>query len=224
MNLKDKQKDIEEIINALYNCYLDELCDEQDYLEENVIVPFEEKYNKPFDWAFGATKLVLIFKDLGFVIKIPLSYCNGEELCGAEDALDNWNYCEQEAVRFEWMRDEKLDKIFAETRRLTDIHSFPIYIQEYVETLNKISNEKREDAYYSHTNLDTKKIEEISNKNNYENIDIEWEADVLVKYGEEFYTHFMNVISDYDIRDLRIANIGYIDKRPVILDYAGFND
>ncbi len=227
MNFKEKEKDIKEIIDALYNCYLDELCDEQDYLEENVIEPFKEKYYKPFDWAFGATKLVLIFKDLGFVIKIPLTYCNGYELKGAGDCEDsNWNYCEQEAIRFEWMQEEKIDVVFAETRYLTDIHTFPIYIQEYVEPLNKI---KVEDVlkYCNHTKVDTDKVLKVYNENDCYNtykIDLDWEADVLVTYGEKFYNHFLNVIYDYDIQDLRFANIGYIGKKPVIFDYAGFND
>ena len=222
MMLKDKENDIKEIINALYNCSLEELCDEQDYLEDNVIEPFKEKYKKPFDWAFGATKIVLIFKNLGFVIKIPLTYCGGDELCGAENLDNNWDYCQQEATRFEWMRDEKVDVMFAETQYLTDIHAFPIYIQEYAEILNNIQIDNIAN-YYSHTDKDTDKIMKISNEKDYERIDIEWEADILVNYGEDFYNHFMSVISDYDIEDLRTANIGYIGKRPVVVDYAGFN-
>ena len=223
MNLKEKEADIKEIVKALHNCYLDDLNDDEDDLEDNVIEPFKEKYCKPFDWAFGATKLVLIFKKLNFVIKIPLTYCDGEMLCGASDVEDNnWNYCEQEAIRFEWMKDENINQVFAETRHLTNIKGFPIYIQEYAEPLNRIEIENRTSEYYSHTENDTKKIKELSNINNYFLINLEWEADILAYYGEKFYNYFKKVISDYNIIDLRPANIGYINKKPVILDYAGF--
>lgn len=222
MMLKDKEQDIRKIINALYNCNLADLCDEKYDLEENVIKPFEEKYDKPFDWDSGATKVVLIFKDLGFVIKMPLTYCDGEELCGADDAYNNWDYCEQEVTRFEWMQDEKVDKMFAETRYLTNIYGFPIYIQEYAEVLSDIQMSDIQ-KYSSHTDKDTDKVLKISIRNGYESIDTDWEADILVNYGEEFYNHFMSVIADYCIDDLRETNIGYIGKRPVIIDYSGFN-
>ena len=224
MNLESKQKDIQEIVNALYNCYLGELCDDQDYLEENIIEPFKEKYQKPFDWAFGATKIVLIFEDLNFVVKIPLEICNGYHLCGAGDTEDGWDYCGQESLRFEWMLDENVEKAFAETKYLTDIHGYPIYIQEYVQPLSNIRKAKKTNDYYNHTEIDTEKVEQISDKHNYYKIDLEWEADVLVMYGEEFYNHLMTVIADYGIEDLRTPNIGYIGKRPVIIDYAGFDE
>ena len=65
-------KELNEILEALSNCNFDDLEDGYEF-ETQVMTPFKSYYNKNFDWASGATKGVLIFKDYGFVLKIPFS-------------------------------------------------------------------------------------------------------------------------------------------------------
>lgn len=214
--------ELKEIISALKNCYFEDLEDEEVF-ENDVIEPFKEKYKHNFTYNSGATKGVLIFDNLGFVIKIPFSYCDGITLCGAYDGFEDWDYCSQEVNRYDFAEEQKVEQIFLKTELIDYINGFPIYIQEYAEPLSHITKEHLIE-HKSSTDNDIDEIDKIINKENYEYINSEWEADVLVYYGKDFYLKFRDFIKEYDISDLRTPNIGYIGKQPIILDYAGFYD
>ncbi len=227
MKFKDKEDDIKEIINALYNCYLEELEDEPDILDDDVIAPFEEKYHKPFDWTFGATKLVLIFKDLGFVIKIPFRYSSGVELNGAKLSEENWNYCEQESILAKKLIEKGFGFAIAETELLTCINGYPIYIQPYANILLSLEDTKK---YCHYVERDLSKVKSvyckemnISKLTDDYDIDFKWHATFLSIYGEEKYDLLIKYINLFNIYDLRSANIGYMNNNPVLVDYASFN-
>ena len=227
---KDKETELLKIIDALYECYFDELGDE-DSFEENVVIPFKEKYGKEVNhisakkesavkYACGATKGVLIFENLGFVIKIPFIYDEyGEDLRGAYLTEDGWNYCEQEEKIYNKIEEPEFKQMFLKTEKLTNIHGFPIYIQDYADSITK-NIDKNNGS--SHSQEDNKRVDSIIEENDFSYINTEWEADVLTKYGKEFYIDFKKKISKYEIDDLRGDNVGYKDGMPVIIDYAGF--
>ncbi len=221
---KEKEQEIQEIINALYDCDLEELPNEESVLEDCVIKPFVEKYHKSFDWSFGATKLVLIFKDLNFVIKIPLLYCEGEELTGATYSEENWNYCKQESILSQKFTEKGLDFAIAKTEFLTDINGYSIYIQPYAETLSSLFDENSKN-YHSYTDSDLELVK-IMHRSDYVKsmqLNMAWQADLLSMYGENKYLLFLEAIRDLKIYDLRDTNVGYIQNRPVLIDYASFD-
>lgn len=217
--IKIKYKnEIDEILDALKYCYYDEL--DQDDFEDDVICSFEEHYKKPFGWDNGATKGVLIFKNYGFVIKIPFNHCDGYELYGATDGDNEWDYCSQEKNRFKAVKENDLQKVFLETDYLASVDNYPIYIQLFAEPLDKIDV----NSHSSHTKEDIDIINNIIDENYFGDINLSWEADMFALYGKKFYIKFKEFIHDYKIEDLRTANVGYVGLYPVILDYAGFND
>ena len=63
------EKELNAILDALKMGDYEDLYDTIFY--ENVVRPFKEKYKQQFYYDYGATKGVLVFKELGFVIKIP---------------------------------------------------------------------------------------------------------------------------------------------------------
>ena len=67
--LNEYENEIREILDALHDCYFDELDDYT--FDESVVTPFNDSYKKPFKAANVASKGVLIFPNFGFVIKIP---------------------------------------------------------------------------------------------------------------------------------------------------------
>lgn len=212
---KKYNNEIKEILDALQYASYEDL-DEYNF-ENEVIYPFEEKYKKDYGWNNGASKGVLIFKDMNFVIKIPFSQIDGEYLCGAEEANEEWNYCSQEENRYLLAKKYGLQSIFLETTQIGTIKGYPIYIQLFAEPLENIPL-----GYSMSTKDDKKIVEMIIAENNFEEIDNEWEADIFAMYGGKYYHKFKNFILENNIDDLRSSNIGYVGLYPVIFDYAGF--
>ena len=214
------QSELEQIKKGLFYGHYDEL--DQDNFESEVVIPFEDNFDGDFSWGWdnGASKGVFIFKDFGFVIKIPFNYIDGDKLCGVVDGDNEWDYCSQEANRYTMAENEGLKNVFLETKLLGMMKGHPIYIQPFGEPINKINV----NSYRSSTKDDIEKVRTIVEEEfDYDYIDAGWEADLLVLYGEEYYKKFKCFINDTKIEDLRTANIGYFGKYPIILDYAGFD-
>ena len=216
------EKELREILEALNSCYFEELDDYN--FDDDVVYIFKDKYKKPFKSANGATKGVLIFEDYGFVIKIPFIFCDGEEMNGATEGADGWDYCSQEVARYEMAKQNGFEDIFLETSFLDTVDGHPIYIQQYAEILNLINSTEYSNNHCSSTDLDRSTVREIDNREDYDYLDSGWEADLFVKYGIQKYKNFKKYLKDNYIKDLRNSNIGYIGRNPVLVDYAGFDN
>lgn len=225
--MEARKEDLDEILEALSYGTFDE-NDEAEFYPV-VVQPFSEKYKKPFDYATGATKGVLIFKQLGFVIKIP--FCRNTEECyynsnysdyeccyftGA-DADNGWDYCEAEANKYERAEEEGVAECFAKTKKIGDIDGYPIYIQELAEIYKSI------DYQSSHTEEDSRQVSSICNSNNFYMFNIEWLSDAFHYYGEKMFHKLLEFIRTVGINDLHDGNIGYIGNRPVLVDYSSFD-
>lgn len=222
------KEELEEILNALQYCYFGENCDIDFYYD--VVEPFTDHYHKPFSYDKGATKGVLIFEQLNFVIKIPFTSSGDEEeyynedgernydsyeyFCGA-DADEEWNYCEAEAIKFTRAKEEGLGICFAETRKITEIDCYPIYIQEFAKIFSYGESK--------HTKEDETKVNSICNSKDFSVFNLEWLSDALVFFGEEIFYKLVDFIKRLGINDLHNANLGYINDRPVLVDYSSFN-
>ena len=216
------KNEIREILNALKNCYFDEL-DEYEF-ENDFIDAFKEKYHKQFSIGSGASKGVLIFKDFSFVIKIPFYFCEGDELQGAYEASESWNYCDQEMIRYEVAKDEGFQDVFLEVEYLDEVNGHPIYIQPYAEILCHIDYKQYEKQHCSSFDAKDREIVNMADREEgYDELDSGWEADLYVLYGLDFYKKFKKYLIQNYICDLGNANIGYIGKKPVLVDYAGFD-
>ena len=225
--MEARKEDLDEILEALSYGTFDE-NDEADFYSI-VVQPFSEKYKKPFDYATGATKGVLIFEQLGFVIKIP--FCRNSEDCeynstygeyeccyftGA-DTDNGWDYCEAEANKYERAEEEGLAQCFAKTKKIGNIDGYPIYMQELADIYKSI------DYQSSHTEEDSRQVSSICNSNNFYMFNIEWLSDAFHYYGEKMFHKLLEFIRTVGINDLHDGNIGYIGNRPVLVDYSSFD-
>lgn len=225
--MEARKEDLDEILEALSYGTFDE-NDEADFYSI-VVQPFSEKYKKPFDYATGATKGVLIFEQLGFVIKIP--FCRNSEDCeynstygeyeccyftGA-DTDNGWDYCEAEANKYERAEEEGLAQCFAKTKKIGDIDGYPIYMQELADIYKSI------DYQSSHTEEDSRQVSSICNSNNFYMFNLEWLSDAFHYYGEKMFHKLLEFIRTVGINDLHDGNIGYIGNRPVLVDYSSFD-
>ena len=145
-------------------------------------------------------------------------------MCGAQDGVNAWDYCSQEVCRYEMAEEEGFGDIFLETDLLGEVNNHPIYIQPYADILGGMDSDNYNSNHRSSTDIDRTLVKEINNNEHYDWLDSSWEADLLVQYGIEIFKKFKKYLKDNWITDLRDANIGYVGKKPVLVDYAGFDD
>ena len=220
MLVEKYEKELKVILNALeyiIDC-VPELDDENDFCE----LAYDFQYKCPYKCSFanGATKGVIIFKDLGFVIKVPLMYYDGGSSLYGAGGDDDWNYCEAELKNYIAAKENNVENCFAKIEFIKQIGgcNYPVYIQEYVDTFVN-----RSSVSY-HTDEDVDMVRQIINQSPaYDYIDTNWEADILATFGKNFYEKVKEFIFRYEINDLHRGNIGYINCKPVFADYSGFN-
>ena len=191
-----------------------------------------------YNYAYGATKLALIplNKNDDYVIKIPYTgsyyYKSGYytsnatyhpsetdyyDFIAADDETRPWDYCAGEAKRYILAEQEGLSKCFAKTELLGYVNNYPIYIQEKCVTFS--------DCKKNHLHSEEEKLKTSKCCNNYYGINRDWLTDFRLYYGEDILLKFINFIQSMQWDDdLRTENIGYIQNRPVLIDYSGFLD
>lgn len=197
--------------------------DNADYFYQEL----DEKIKAEFqDYAYGASKFVLIPNNHDFVIKIPFKgtyYCTSEEDWDEDgferfiyaDADNGWDYCEAEVRRYEFAKEKGFNHFLAKTELLGYINNYPIYIQE------KCVIFSQDDSFSCHSKEEkSKTIATLEKKDVWINID--WLTDVRLYYGEDAFWFFINFIRDEEWDDLREDNIGYIGSQPVLVDYSGY--
>ena len=208
------EKELNAILDALKMGDYEDLYDTIFY--ENVVRPFKEKYKQHFYYDYGATKGVLVFKELWFVIKIPFTGNCDEEFYGA-DVPNGRDYCQAEQEKYWEAEKEGLAECFAKTEQIAKIDGHPIYIQEFACMFNS------SDDTSTHTKEDMEKVESYCG-DDYDCFNSAWLSDVLNYFGETIFYKLMRFIDTFDIRDLHGGNLGYIGMRPVLVDYSSFND
>lgn len=200
-----------------------EIHDGSDF-EEYVVNPFREKYHKfPYSWDSGASKGVIAFPTLGFVIKMPLHIID-EDSYYIDDYEEDDNYTDYCALEADFYGQAKrlgIEEVFAQTEYVKMLDGeYPIYIQEYIE------QRELDEENHIHSDDDEKTVSSL-NEEQYgdEDADIEWEAELLAQKGLDFYNKFKKFIINNNINDLRwYDNIGYKNGCPICFDYSGFHD
>lgn len=219
-----------EILQLFEACDFDGELTENNF-EEKILshLPKDFKYN----YEYGATKLVFLISDLNYVIKIPFTgdveeiynadedgyediYCPFE--CAGESGEAEWDYCKVESERFILAREEDIDAYFAKTERIGFISGHPIYIQERAEVFSEMKN------WSSYPEEKRSSTREKCSKENFWCFNECWLTDLLEYCGEKTFDKFMSFIKVNHFDDLHSSNIGYINKRPVLIDYSGFAD
>ena len=203
---------------------------------ESFLTSMGPDFCNQYSYEYGASKFVLIpFDDNEkYVIKIPYTgsynfesgyysssssqhYHSGtNEYCdyyGSDYDERPWDYCAGEVQRYKKAEKYGLAECFAKTEFLGYVNDYPIYIQEKCTVSSYYKN--------SHSVEEQEKTSKCCGT--YKNINNDWLTDFRIYYGEEILLKFINFIHDNDWDDdLRKDNIGYIENRPVLIDYSGF--
>lgn len=186
-------------------------------------------------FSFGATKFVIIPNNADYVIKIPFTgwieeeydkddYLIGEtyrDYEGANNKDNDWDYCATEVERYQSIEDSEFVNCFAKPIRIGFVYHHPIYIQEKCTIFSYTDNVD------SHSFAERDSLKESCREKgiSYPPMNIDWLIDFVNFFGEDLMYKFLLLLSDnaWD-DDLRGENIGYIGKRPVLIDFSGFNE
>ena len=192
-------------------------------LEERSIEIFDDQYwlskNKVYSRS-GATKRVLVFERLGFVIK-----------CDKRTSATANSYCKMEAQNYAKAVKMGIEKIllpttvFCTAKDGTIFYKQPIYKSNAEMDIGKV---KARAQYTVATDKREYKIDKVVNLF-WDSCAIgrnpEWMARAIQYYGYKFMRKVAEWTYLNDINDLHSGNVGYIGNyRPIILDYSGYYD
>lgn len=165
--------------------------------------------------AHGASRFVLIPDNEPFVFKIDL---NIRELFNGKEVLSYQNYyCDHEVDIYEMAENEQLGYYFAEITYLDTIFGKDFYIQEKAIPFKV--------AQHGITKIEDKEEAETSQLYEYciaDDIPFEWLYDFVSWNGYEEGVRLLDFLCDNEIDDLHDGNLGYINDRPVLYDFCGF--
>lgn len=195
----------EKILKILSDCKINKeelfISDSIEDIENKIVsqIPYG---NYSFYAVSGATKLCLIFENEKLVIKIPFNA--------------TYDYMENKIVKF---RNANYYNILLESWD---------YCSKEVEYYNRAKKWGLEEVF-----LENKKIGFVNGypiymqqkaEFKYEETEIEWWTNCEEHYGKKFYSKLIGFLSSWHIEDLHSHNLGYYNDRPVIIDYAGYNE
>ncbi len=180
---------------------------------------------------FGVSKMVIISPNLNnIVIKIPF---NGYYMENALDGDLEWNpfcwatgadpkdYCLAEFEKYKKLKTYGLDCFVAKTMFYKKFHGIRIFLQEQIIPENN--------SYY--TCKPSKNSQDLANRWYDENkfdIDPEWVANCLDKYGKSKVERFLSYCDNIDLDildDMHDGNYGYRNNNtPCLLDFSNFNN
>ena len=203
---------------------------------DDLIYEYDDKKVPLSDWFNGATKAVLQPKGKDFVLKIPFEgewqedWCYNEEnddydlieeyFCefqGSGGVSNDWDYCQREVELYNLAAEAGLGEIFVETFFVDYVNGHPVYAQQRVDKVggwNGKSDEERSSTR-----------DKLSKAGQHAPMDLDWVATFLEFYDEELLFRLFKFLDEEWIDDdLHNGNIGYLNGRPVIFDYAGFRE
>lgn len=191
-----------------------------DNFEERIIDNLPENFSHRY--FFGASKVCIIPEGADYVLKIPFNstwYDADEEYSdfhyATSDYNRNWDYCFAEVLCYNEAKREKVHKMFCKARLLGCVDDYPIYIQERAVTYYDLNGEDTTDARTPNTRR-------YCHDRGFSCFNPIWIADALEYYGQKTFNKMMSFIKSYHIGDLHDDNIGYIGRKPVLIDYSDF--
>lgn len=162
----------------------------------------------------GETRFCAIFPEEGYVIKIPRMMSNVMDYCQKE--IENYelakSYCvERVLLPIEFVHENAVGcKLYKQPICTTSVSS--LSCKEVDRLIRKTKN------------LDKSLIvEKINCGIFWSKLDKLWLSRVLQLYGKNFCKSFEKWTHKAKVNDLHDSNVGFLNGKPVILDYAGYH-
>lgn len=168
------------------------------------------KWTHDFDFTvdYGATKGVVIFDDIDWVVKMPLEYYD----------IDGTDFCKREVENYSYACMEGVEAFFAECIEIGKYKGLPLYAMRkairgdyYAEIASDRRNsweyDGRESNLYSNS-LYYSDLKEL-------NINFDEKSDDEIQ-------QLVNFCDEYEIFDFHDGNFGVVGDSIVIIDYSGY--
>lgn len=162
----------------------------------------------------GATKVVIVFDEEDYVLKIPFS-------------SENIDYCYEEFRNYVEAKRYGLEEYFAACYKLMNYHDTPIYIMERCDC----DDEKTGETIAEALSPLREKNYDLDDEEGYYDFTCEVYDDeesvmefLTYTFGEKESTRLFAFCSRNEINDLHAGNIGWIGDRLVLTDYSGYGD
>ena len=134
-----------------------------------------------------------------------------------------WDYCRLESYYYEKAVAAGVEKCFAKTEFIGEVHGHPIYCQEKCSMFgSEFHSTEKQKEYEKRTEEDYRSMKQICDENNFHRIDRDWTLDFLIYWGEQMFAKFAEFVKSYDIWDLHNGNIGYKNGAPCLVDYSSY--
>lgn len=173
----------------------------------------KEKFasNGEYVVSWGATRVCIFKPSWDFVLKM-------------ERDNRQTDYCALEAYHYDMAKKYNVQRILLPIEKIA---SFENGIKVYRQT--KYSTGWYDREYRDKTMSkkafismqDSKQFRKIMDSI-HDQISYEWVARIIQLYGKKFMLSFEQWLNEYEINDLHTGNIGMLNNRPILLDYAGY--
>ena len=209
---------------------------------EDVIT--ENMKGVPYHTTSGVSKCVFMFPDFPtLVVKIPFTgsgtenedeydkpyedfYCASFG-CGEHKLKRKWDYCEAETTVYKDAVASGVSDFFAETVCIGEIDNHPIYVQEIATIYYDVCFDYECEYSGEDKRKNRSSIMEKSNNSLSECdcwiVNQVWLAAFIEEYGITAAIDLITFLKSERVDDLHAENLGFIDDKPVIVDYASFN-
>ena len=200
---------------------------------------------RTFSIETGASKIVIVSDYFPFVVKIPCNghaedsykccndsdmYCENcgecgdyecnnerhfEDFSGAALTEGGWNYCDTEVLLYKRAEEASVEDFFLPNHLIGEVNGHPIYIQKKIKV--GLGNSKPSKNSLDYVN----EHEEIADylPNLFSALFLDYYEDE----GKLYLELLARFVKENHIDDLHSGNYGFINGRPYISDYAGFN-
>ena len=220
MELDEIRKRYFETLDCLRNDYPDfqtflELRTKSSYWDFYRANDYDFECNK-VSLASGETKIVIIFDDEDWVIKIPFNFA------GVKPSYKYDDFCHIEAKNYKRAVEENLEKFFAPMYFLGDYEfedgccdfSCPIYIMKKIEVNEDVNSE------YAASNYE-------GDEDDYDDCDFSGEDGAMICLDSSWTVNetinLWDFLCDCNINDVHTGNIGLDENgRYIICDYSGY--
>ena len=168
-------------------------------------------------WSYfsGACKECFLIKGFPYAIKFVIPTDN-----------EKWDEAAKETEIYQEAKKRGIERIFLYTTYFyTNKAGINFYIQEKVtESSCGLSFSKsRRIRDKTEKKISLSEVDKIRNKMYNRPNDVYWLKRAYQIYGKKFMQKFAEMTQDFGINDLHKGNTGYLNNRPVLLDFAGYH-
>lgn len=164
-----------------------------------------------YEMHTGATRICVYHKDWDFVLKF-------------DEAYHTTAYCSLECYHYEMAKAYRVEKVLLPIERVATFdNGLKIYRQaKFTAGWNDLSRKDNKALRSAYEQVRrSKAFKKIHDGMHYDTHEY-WIARVTQLYGKKFMRSLENWISQYQVNDLHMGNIGLLNGVPVLLDYAGY--